>query len=65
MIKGASWKERVVQMKGKQVQLHLSETTCQQMHLLCSCKPGLLLVTIAAHEDYTLIKQCFSTRVQD
>ena len=33
---------------GKQVQLHLSETTCQQMHVLSSCKPGLLLVTITA-----------------
>ena len=33
---------------GEQVQLHLSETTCQQMHVLSSCKSGLLLVTITA-----------------
>ena len=39
------------------MQLHLSETTCQQMHVLSSCKSGLLLVTIAANEDYILINQ--------
>ena len=39
------------------MQLHLSETTCQQMQLLSSCKSGLLLVTIAANEDYILINQ--------
>ena len=42
------------------MQLHLSETTCQQMHVLSSCKSGLLLVRITAHDEYyTLIKQCF------